>query len=57
MRVYTLKNDGARCSFPEHELNDLLNDLKSFDVGDKIEIEIKEMTQEEYEQLPEFEGY
>ena len=57
MKVYTLKNDGVGYSFPIHKLNDLLNDLRSFDVGDKIEIEIKEMTEKEYNKLPEFDGY
>jgi len=57
MKVYTLTIDGAGCTFPESKLKDLLEDLKTVEVGNTVSVEVKEMSEEEYNKLPEFNGY
>lgn len=57
VKVYVLNIDGAKCAFVESDLNIMLEDIKYMTEGDKAEIEICDMTQEEIDAMPEFEGY
>lgn len=39
------------------DLKTLLDDLECLDVGDHVKIDVIEITEEEYNRLPEHEGY
>lgn len=58
MDVYFVKpKDLAGCSFDD--INDAIEELKTHlqEGVDEVKIVRKEMTEEEYQDLPEFEGY
>ena len=61
MRVYTIIRDGRRCAL--ESIGDVLSDLES-DLHDSEggivvfpSVEVSEMTREEYDSLPEFDGW
>lgn len=55
MRVYEVKYDGCN-SVCENTLNGVMSILENSDIGDKITIDIREMSEFEYEALPEYLG-
>lgn len=56
MRVYKLTHSGmAGCVYCT-DLDVITGELDTADIGDKIGIEIAEMSQDEFDKLPEFEG-
>ena len=57
MRVYKLTHSGmARCVYCK-DLDVITGELDTANIGDKIGIEIAEMSQDEFDKLPEFEGW
>ena len=52
---------GDGCCFPSEEFDEMIEHVKTtldgLNAGDKLTIELAEMTQEEFDALPEFEGY
>jgi hypothetical protein len=57
MRVYKLTHSGmARCVNCT-DLDVITGELDTANIGDKIGIEIAEMSQDEFDKLPEFEGW
>lgn len=52
----TLEHGGTYIQ-PEAELGVLLDEIKDADVGAKWTLELIEMTREEHDRLPEFEGH
>ena len=59
MKVYYLylNGDEEPSTYPENALDGLLEELKSSEAGDWYKVEIAEMTKEEFEKLPEFNGW
>lgn len=61
MKVYKLSMPdtfGLRfCSFPESAKDALMTEIENTEIGDKLVIEVIEMTEEEYSKLPEFDGW
>ena len=57
-RYVRITLDGGGCyAQPEEALNVLIDEIKDSEVGAKWTVELVEMTQEEYDRLPEFEGH
>ena len=57
MRVYKMqKVGGSYCVFPKNAMDGLLDDLRYSEVGEKYTIEIQEMSEDDFEKLPEFDG-
>lgn len=57
MRVYKLTHSGmARCVYCT-DLDVITGELDTANIGDKILIEIADMSQDEFDKLPEFEGW
>ena len=61
MKAYKLTipsvGTGQYCIFPENARDGLMAEIETSEIGDKLEIEVLEMTEEEYSKLPEFEGW
>ena len=59
MKVWTLFIDdpGPGCSFTEEQLADMLNDIREANDHDNLCITVREMSEREFDTLPEFEGY
>ena len=57
MKIYRLTINEENCSFSENQLDVMIEDIKTIPVGEEAKIEVIEMSEEEFESLPEFEGY
>ncbi len=56
MRVYNIECDGYN-KLCEIDLDGIVSFLENADIGDEITIDIGEMSEIEYNGLPEFEGF
>lgn len=57
MRVYKLYHSGiAKCVYCT-DLDVITGDLDTANIGDKILIEIADMSQDDFDKLPDFEGW
>lgn len=57
MKYYKVKVDNTNpYVIKESDLGAILDDLRTMDEGDKITITVMDMSDEDYENLPEFEG-
>jgi len=57
VKIYRLTINEENCSFSENQLDVMIEDIKTIPVGEEAKIEVIEMSEEEFESLPEFEGY
>lgn len=59
MRIYKFKPEqmARSCTVPENGLDALIDELKLANIGEKFEVEVTEMSQEDFDKLPEFEGW
>jgi hypothetical protein len=61
MRIYKLRIPEAGgnkwCAFSANARDGLMAEIELLEIGDHLEIEACEMTQEEVDALPEFEGW
>lgn len=59
MKIYKqrVEEGGVFCAHTEESLQNILDDLKHSMTGDVMYIETCEMTEEEFENLGEFEGF
>jgi methyl coenzyme M reductase subunit C-like uncharacterized protein (methanogenesis marker protein 7) len=57
IKVAEVTNGSQTCYFTMDNLNDCIEDIKESFVGDQWVITIVEMTQEEIDKLPEFQGW
>lgn len=59
MRVYKFKPEemARSCTVTEDSLDTLTYELKLANVGEKYEVEVAEMSQDDFDKLPEFEGW
>lgn len=63
MKMLTIRMNGNGYSIPAPDavVSPLVDDIEMFltqcEVGETLELEIVEMTQEEYDALPEFDGF
>jgi hypothetical protein len=59
MKVYKLTHGkmAGSCTFPENGIDEIVDEISFANVGEKFEIEVQEMSQEDFDKLPEFEGW
>ena len=59
MIVYRTTWDGVKCVFGDlnHAMEEVRSIIENTDAPDSVELEVIEMTDEEFENLPEFQGY
>jgi hypothetical protein len=57
MRVYEIKNQVGFNTLAENTLEGVVTFLENCDVGDKLTIDISEMSEIEFNGLPEFQGF
>jgi len=61
MKIYSTKHMGLKSHIYWKSIDDVIEEMSLYlvegNVGDIIELEIVEMSEEEYENLPEFGGY
>lgn len=59
MKVFKYKpvDTASSCTISENELDALTDELKLANIGEKFEVEVAEMSQDDFDKLPEFEGW
>lgn len=59
MRVYELTHKvlAGNCTFSEDDLDTLLDEFKNANIGEVFEVKVSEMSKDDYDKLPEFEGW
>lgn len=57
--VYVLEKNSVKAIYPDYgSLKDHLEmELENFKIGEEFKVYTKAMTEEEFEQLPEFDGF
>jgi len=57
MKVFKITNKESNSYYISKTIDFLVADIENSEVGDVWKIEVTEMTEEEYEALPEFDGF
>ncbi len=59
MKVWqmSLEEDRRFFAVPESALDSVMEELRGLDIGEVTTIRVVEMSQEDYDKLPEFEGF
>ena len=55
LTIFRMNVNGTCCIVEDFDL--INSTVQNLDIGDKFELELVEMTEEEYNNLPEFEGF
>ena len=57
IRVYRVTEATGGASYIEENIGNILDELRDSSVGSEYKVTVEEMTREDYDALPEFEGF